>query len=384
MPLRVRSAFFSSYTGLGGGETSLLSLLSALDRSRFQALLVCPGPGRLAQAAGEFGIETHIVPYRGASTLFIPGLWKRLPQTARLEAAIRSLRPQVVHSDYHSLPYVLPASRKLGLPLIFTCYGWWFHPRPWQREFFRGGPAAILAISNAVKRGFLGDPPFMPVENVQVLHLGVDVDRFRPCLEERARLRKAFDLQPGSLLVTLMARFQQVKGHDLFLQACRLVARRYPQAQFVIAGENISGAAGDEVFRERILATIKSDAELQNRVHFAGWVSQPEKLLAISDVVVSCSRFESFGMVLVEAMACGVPVVSTNVGGPSETVVDGETGFLVPPGQAGRIAERVLVLLGDEDLRRCMGEAGRARVVDSFSLNRYVLGFTRVIESLVS
>jgi glycosyltransferase involved in cell wall biosynthesis len=111
-------------------------------------------------------------------------------------------------------------------------------------------------------------------------------------------------------------------------------------------------------------------------------VPDPERLLAASDVVVCASRFESFGMVLVEAMASGVPVVSTNVGGPAETIADGETGYLVPPGRPDLIAARVLDLLADADLRQRMGTAGRARAKERFELRRYVEGFSEVIETL--
>lgn len=379
----LRSLFFSSYIGFGGGETSLLSLLGALDRRRHEPILVCPRGGQLPQAARELGVETHLSPYRGASTWFIPALWARLPAADRLGKLITQLEPELIHSDFHTLPYLAPACRELGLPLIFTCYGWWFRPKPWQRGFFRHEPAAILAISHAVKRGFIGDPPRIPPDKVRVLHLGVDTTRFRPCPEEKDRLRRALDLPEEAPLVTMMARFQDVKGHEVFLQACRRIALRHSGARFAVAGENVFGAAGDEAHKRRILSLAESDAALRERATFTGWVSQPEKLLAASDVVVSPSRFESFGMVLVEAMACGVPVVSTNVGGPSETVVEGETGFLVPPERPDLIAERVSTLLCDEGLRRRMGAAGRARVEEKFELSRYAAGFSQVVESLV-
>ncbi len=313
---------------------------------------------------------------------FIPSVWSRLPDSKRIESALRGLSPQVIHSDFHTLPFALPASRRLGVPLIFTCYGWWFRPRPWQRGFYRNGPQTILAISEAVRRGFLGDPPFMPPERVQVLHLGVDTSLFRPRPEERPELRRALDLPPESPLVTLLARYQSVKGQDVFLQSCARIARQRPEARFVVAGENIFGGAGDEAFKRRIYRQAQSEPLLRDRVRFLGWVPGPERLLAASDVVVCSSRFESFGMVLVEAMASGVPVVSTRVGGPGETVADGETGYLVPPGRPDLIAARVLALLADSDLRGRMGTAGRARVVERFELRRYAAGFSEIVESL--
>jgi glycosyltransferase involved in cell wall biosynthesis len=115
---------------------------------------------------------------------------------------------------------------------------------------------------------------------------------------------------------------------------------------------------------------------------FLGWLPHPELLLATSDVLVCSSRFESFGMALVEAMSCGLPVVSTSVGGPSEIVAEGETGYLVPPGRADRIAERVASLLDDPAARATMGARGRRRVEERFSLKRYASEVSDVIESL--
>jgi glycosyltransferase involved in cell wall biosynthesis len=276
----------------------------------------------------------------------------------------------------------VPACQKLSIPLIFTCYGWWFHPKPWQRRFYRTGPQCIVAISEAVKQGFLGQPAFMPPDKVRVLNLGVDTGLFRPRPAERDAIRRELGLSLDAPLVTLIGRFQHVKGQDVFLNAARLVVQKHPETRFVMAGENVFDESADEAFKRRVLSMHAADAVLQEHVSFLGWTAQPERLLAASDVVVCSSYFESFGMVLVEAMASGVPVVSTNVGGPAETIVDGETGYLVPPGRPDLIAERVLSLLLDAELRNQMGSAGRKRVMEHYSLERYVAGFSEMLRLL--
>jgi glycosyltransferase involved in cell wall biosynthesis len=378
----VRVAFCSAYTGLGGGETSLLGLLGALDRRRHAPVLLCPREGRLTEAVAGLGVPVRVVPYRGASTWFAPALWARLPAARRIAARLRDLGVAAVHSDYHTLPYAVPACRALGVPLAFTCWGWWFRPKPWQRGFFRRGPRLVLAGSDAIRRGFLGARPFMAPDRVRVLHPGVDTRVFRRRPDARAAVRRELGIPPGADLVTLLARFQAVKGHDVFLAAARLVAREAPGARFVAAGDNAFGARADGAFERRVRAEAAGDPVLRDRVRFLGWESHPERLLAASEVVVVPSRFESFGMVPVEAMAAEVPVVSTDAGGPAETIVDGETGFLVPPGRPREIAARVLTLLGDPELRGRMGRAGRARVEARFSLDRYASAFGEVLDEL--
>jgi glycosyltransferase involved in cell wall biosynthesis len=296
--------------------------------------------------------------------------------------ALRELGPRIVFSDFHSLAFALPACRALGLPLVFLCWGWWFRPRPWQRAFFRKGPTTILALSEAIKSGFLGTPPFMPPDRIRVLHPGVDISRFRPRPRARIEVRRELGLVADVRLVTLLARFQTVKGHEVFLAAARRMAGRSPGVRFVIAGESIFGHAADEALKRRVISRVQKDPLLRERVKLLGWVAGPEELLAASDVLVCSSRFESFGMVLVEAMASGVAVVSTWVGGPAEIVIDGETGYLVPPGRPDLIADRVLNLLEDEDLRTRMGAAGRIRARDRFSLRRYADSFSSLLESI--
>lgn len=362
----------------------LLGLLGGLDRTRHRPTLVCPRDGRLPESARALGIETRVIGYRGASVWFHPALWARLPATRRVTAGLRESAPEVVYSDFHSLPHVVPACRDLGLPLIFWCLGWWFRPKTWQRSFYRDGPDAILAPCEAVRRGFLGSPAFMSPDRVQVVNPGVDTVTFRPRPADREALRRELDLPSDVPIVTLLARFQVVKGHDVFLDAARLLADRFPTARFVIAGENAFGVSADEAFRRRILGRARSDPVLRERVTFLGWTEHPERLLAASDVLVCSSRFESYGMALVEAMACGLPVVSTQVGGPSETVVDGVTGYLVPPERPGLIADRVAVLLGNPGLRQQMGTQGRRRTEARFESRQYAAAVSAVIESLAA
>jgi glycosyltransferase involved in cell wall biosynthesis len=381
-PLRV--LFLSFYTGLGGGETSLLSLLGALDRRRYAPTLLCPREGRLTEAARRLDVEVLVEPYRGASTWFVPALWARLPATARIGARVREREIALVHSDYHTLAYAVPACRALRVPVLFSCLGWWFRPKPWQRAFFRQGPRLILAWSDAIRRGFLGPRHWFPEERIRVLHPGVDTRVFRPAPAEREGVRRDLGLAPAAPLVTLLARFQSVKGHDVFVESARRVAQEAPAARFVVAGEDAFGVRADRAFERRVRARVAGDPVLRERLRFLGWTAHPERLLAASDVVVVSSRFESFGMVPIEAMAAEVPVVSTNVGGPAETIVDGQTGYLVPPGRPDAIAAPVLALLRDPELRVRLGRAARIRVEACYTLDRYATEFGHALDGLAA
>lgn len=375
--------FVTTYVGLGGGETSLLTLVEALVQqdSRYQPHLLIPHEGQLAERWRANGWTVHVTPFRGATTYFIPAVWARFPMTAAITSLIAANGIRAVHSDYHSLPFALPAARLSGIPLVWTCWGWWFHPKPWQRRFFTQ-PDATFAASWAIKDGFLGDPPFMPLDAVQVLPPGVDTARFRPGIDG-APVRADAGVAPDAPLVALIARFQDVKGHDVFQAMARRVAAEIPDARFIVAGENVHGKSADDAYKNRILAAHQSDPVLRDRLVYLGFRADSERVMAAADVVVCSSHFESYGMVNVEAMACGTPVVSTRRGGPSETVVDGETGFLVDAGDDAALAEYVIQLLRDPALRQRMGAAGRARVERLFSAHSMASSFDAVLKPLL-
>jgi glycosyltransferase involved in cell wall biosynthesis len=372
--------FISSYSDLGGGETALLSLAAYLDPERFRPHLLVPHEGQLAEAWRARGWPVYVSRWRGATTYFIPSLWAQLPISRRIERLIREQHIDLVHSDYHSLPMALPAGERAGIPAIWTCMGWWFHPKPWQRGFF-GRSAATFAHSEAIKRGFLGEPPFMPPDRIEVLYPGVDTRRFNPNVDG-LKVRFEAGIEPDAPVVALVARFQDVKGHDVFQAMVRQVALQVPTARFIVAGENTQSSA-DNAYKQQILATAQTDPLLNSRLKYLGFRADVENVLAAADVVVCSSHFEGYGMAIIEAMAAGKPVVSTNRGGPAETIIHGETGFLVPPGNAGGLALHVIDLLRDAELRVRMGAAGRARAEAQFSAEATAAQFTRTLDRLL-
>lgn len=375
--------FITTYVGLGGGETSLLTLVEALVKHdpRCQPHLLVPREGQLADRWRANGWIVHVDHWRGASTYFVPAVWARFPITARIARLIVEQGIRAVHSDYHSLPFALPAAKSAGVPVVWTCWGWWFHPNFWQRGFFRQ-PDATFAASWAIKDGFLGDPPFMLPDRVEVLPPGVDTARFTPGMDGSA-VRADAGVAPDAPLVALIARFQDVKGHDVFQAMARQVAEAIPAARFIVAGENVHGKSADDAYKARILAAHAADPLLRDRLVYLGFRADAERVMAAADVVVCSSHFESYGMVNVEAMASAKPVVSTRRGGPSETVVDGETGFLVDAGDAAALADRVVALLNDPALRARMGAAGRARVEARFSAAAMADRFAAALDVII-
>ena len=375
-----RILFASWYSGLGGGETDLLSLMQSLDAAGVESHLLLPAEGRLAEAWRAAGGRVHIIPYRGATTVFLPALWARFPAVRSFAELLRRERIDLAHSDYHTLPFIAPAAKRLGIPLMWTVHGWWFKPKPWQRAFFRSLRA--VARSKAIRDGFLGEPPFMPAAALPVVYSGVDTKRFHPGLDG-ASLRRELGLRGDAKVVLMVGRFQRVKGHHVFQTMAERVLAAMPETHFVIAGEEAFGAAADARYRDEILARAASSATLRERLHYIGFRADIETVYAAADVFVCPSEFESYGKANLEAMACAAPVVSTRRGGPSETIIDGVSGILIDSGDAAAMADQVMRLLGDAHLREAIGAAGRQRVESSFSLEAASAAYQRIFAELL-
>lgn len=375
--------FISAYTGLGGGESVQLNLMAALDRSRFALHLATPRDGGLPQAARALGATTHVVPYRGVPTWFLPPVWMRLPVARRLAALARLIGADAIHTDYHSLPFAVAAGRACRIPVIWNAMGWWFPVHAWQRRFFREQIAQIVAITRAVRDRWLGAESFMPRERVRVIVPGVDPDVFHPGISG-APVRERLGIGSDVPLVGMIARFQHVKGHDVFQAMARRVLDRMPQARFVVAGENVFGVSKDEAYKQAILRAARDDPALSAALTYLGFWEDAREVIAASDVIVCPSRFESLGMVHLESMAMARPMVSMNNGGPAETVLDGVTGFLVPPEDPDALAERVVALLRDPALRARMGAAGRERVLAHYTAAGYAQQMAAVFEGAIA
>ncbi|MBN1964021.1 MAG: glycosyltransferase family 4 protein [Anaerolineae bacterium] len=379
--------FASSFTGFGGGETSLFEMVRCLDPARFTPHLLVPREGAFPALWREQGWPVHVIPWRPATPVFVPEVWARFPVVGQIAALLRREGIAVARPEYHSVPLVAPACArvgapgKTGIPWVWMVHGQWTHPRPWQRGLFRTA-AHLFADSGWSKDGFLGQPPFLPPERVEVRHLGVDVARFTPGAPDPA-IRERYGLAPDAPVITILGRFQPVKGHLNFLDMAALLAPEYPAARFLIVGDNVlDGAVGDRQ-AAAMRARIEANPDLRRAVVFTGFTHELVAILRATDVLVCASDFESFGMAHLEAMACAVPVVSTNVGGPAETVLDGQTGFLVPPRDPVALAEAVRPLLDDPDLRARLGQAGRAHVLDKLDVHHYAARFAEVLTQVV-
>lgn len=305
------------------------------------------------------------------------GRWYRKfwPEAQRIREIMRTVRPDFVHLNAELVvnrPAVL-ATRLERLPALCHVRGWeqW---ELWDRWLARS-IRAFVCISQAVSRCLIAqglrDVP------IYVVYNGVDMAEI-PTVAEPA-LFQALGLDPTRPRVGMFGRLTAWKGHRVFLHALAQVVAVMPEVQAIVVG-------GEEVADRGYMASLQALAEklgIAQHVRFTGHRSDVLRLYALVDVLVHASvRDEPFGRVIVEGMAAARPVVATRGGGPLEIVRDGETGYLVPQGDAEAMAEAILRLLRDPEKARRMGEAGRAEVARRFQAQETARRITAVYEAI--
>ncbi|SFB06102.1 Glycosyltransferase involved in cell wall bisynthesis [Amycolatopsis marina] len=293
-------------------------------------------------------------------------------------------RPDVVHAHFwmSGLAAVL-ACRELDIPVVQTFHALGVVKRRYQGAKDTSPPERLqlerLIGSNATRvAATCSDEVFelarmgVPRSRMSVVPCGVDLERFRPNGPTAPKYQRHRVLTVGRLVPR--------KGFDTVIEALRLL----PNTELVIAGGPEEGALADDPEAQRLLDHA-DELGVRGRVLMAGQVSRDEMpaLLRSADVVACTPWYEPFGIVPLEAMACGVPVVASAVGGLTDTVVDGVTGLLVPPRSPEDLAAALRRLLTDRTLREGCGIAGCDRAASRYSWDRIAADTLRVYDRAV-
>ena len=301
-----------------------------------------------------------------------PGNDPRLVWT--LFRLMRKERPDVVHTHgWGTLLEGLVAARLAAVPFIVHGEHGTLQLKPYQRRLQRtawGRVNRVLSVSSRLAERMSRETGFPP-DRIRTLPNGVDLSRFGRI--GRGEARSALNLPADALIVGTVGRLVAVKDQASLLDAVATLRRRGLPVTTVIAGD---GPLRGEL--ERRAARL----DIATHVCFLGHRTDVETVLAAMDVFVLPSVSEGMSNTILEAMAAGLPVVATRVGGADELVVAGETGLLVPPGSSEQLATALAAVLGDADLRRSMAGAARKRAASEFSLESSILAYKHLYEEL--
>ena len=254
----------------------------------------------------------------------------------------------------------------LKIPLLLSKrVGSYIQKKDLFHRFTYRNVSRVLAISSVIHRNVLDTTP-MTAEGVVTLHDAIDTELFSPERANGSKIRAELGIGKETVVIGFVGRFSAGKGHEELLKAIDIVRKLQKNLRFLVVGE---ASYGEEEYEGKI-RDLATSLRVDDIVTFMGFRSDIPDVMAAFDIFAFPSHAESFGVVLIEAMAMERPVVSTNCDGVLDIVVDGETGLYVHPRNPDELAASLLRLIKDPVLRQRFGTAGRRRVVELFDQRR--------------
>ena len=365
----------SSARAFGGGERHFADLargLAARGHELFAALShSSPLLGRLGAIPDSNILK---LPLRNALDI---------ASAIRLARFAREKRVEIIHAhvarDYMLAAFAARSTHTARLVLTRHV----LFPLSRAHRIALSNISRVVAVSEAVARSLRAQSIF-PADKIRVVANGIDLRRFDEARAEFERTSRQFDSSgqpPHSaaprcpLRVGIVGELSEIKGQEDFVRAARIVVERFcGEVEFLIVGEDESHSGEYRVRIERLI----SELDLSGRVRLVGRLEDISGVVAALDLLVSASSSEAFGVAMVEAMACGVPVVATATDGAREIVEDGATGQLVPVGDVDAMSAAIVSLLTDDERRLALGAQARAAARERFNLER-MIGMTERI-----
>ncbi len=348
--------------GFGGGERQVLGLLAHLQAAGHRQTLAADPRGRIATLAADLGVA--VVPLAIRNHLDVPAGRRLAGLLAREPYAILHFHTARAHALAAFLGRSTGPSRVVTRRMDYRLRGGWY-----TRRLYNHGVQAVIAISEGV-RAMLVASGVEPAR-IHLVPSGVEVERFAAAPGSRAAARARYGMENGRWLAVVVGALEERKGHAVLLDA--VASYRDPRLRVL--------CAGDGSLRAPLIARAAS-LGLGEVVRFLGPLADVAPMLAAADALVMPSHHEGLGVAALEAMAAGLPVVASRVGGLPDAVVHEETGLLVPPGDAPALAAAIARLAADPILARRLGDAGRARVAARFGMAAMAEGTLAVYRTL--
>ena len=376
--------YLNLYGTIGGAERALLELLDALDRTRFVPVVVLGGDGPLREALHRRGIEVVVMPFPAPPLFRIawPPTLARLARAAwRLRRLARERRARILHCGDVVGLMLLVAARPRHARLVYQLHYLGGAPRRMALACVALPAVDRLLAVSAAQPARLGPAPRLLARRTSVVPPGIRAASFEN--GDRRTLRQSLDVPEAAPLVGLVARYDTWKGHHVFLEAAARIGARRPDVRFAMVG---GGPYGDplphaERYRAAVLAR-RRELGLERTVAVLGHRDDVPAVLAGLDVLVCPSDHEPFGMIVLEALAAGTPVIASDSGGPAEILEDGRSGLLFRTGSAEALEQAVLRVLEEPALGARLAAEGRRRLESAFTSARYARDVEAIYASL--
>ncbi len=342
----------------GGLEISALRTTIQLKARGHELGLLCSENSTLSDEALKNGIEVFSLK---------PGNISGVAEVLKLKKILVLEKFGVLHTHLsHDLWLLVPALRlaQSDAKLFLTRHmGSGVKKKDVLHRMLYNRVNQILAISNYVKQSVLDTCP-VDKDKVTVLHPAIEPANYVPAKYNKAQIKERLSINREKIVIGMASRFSPGKGHEEFLAAAKILADEFgDKLHFLVAGD---ASFGEENYSLKILKTA-TDLGLDKNIKFTGHYGNVSEILSAMDIFVLPSHEESFGVLLVEAMAMELPTVASNNAGIPDIVEDEQTGILVPPKNALELASALKRLALSSELRTRLGNAGRKRAEGIFN-----------------
>lgn len=352
----------------GGTENIVRKLVASLDPHRFHQSVctVVPAQAQLPPNTVCLGLD-----HKQAAFL-VP----------RFYGVFRRERPDVVHSrNWGTIEAVIAAKLARVAGVVHSEHGrdlGTMADQPWRRRFLRRFAYAradrVFCVSKEL-RSYYCDQLGMSADTFSVIPNGVDTDEFRPCPRTRSEIRAKLGVGESTIVAGTVGRLDPVKDHLTLLRAAELTRRAGVDLRLVIVGDGVQ--------RTAIEHELSQNPGLARLTTLVGDVRNVAEWLNSLDVFVLSSISEGMSNTLLEAMATGIPLVATAVGGNQELVEHGDSGLLVEAGHPGPLAARITELANNQERRLLLGNNARTRVVARFSIQHMLQQYEQLYSELM-
>jgi glycosyltransferase involved in cell wall biosynthesis len=382
----LRTLYVNHTAEVSGAERSLLGLLGALPATVRAQVATPRGP--LQSAVEQLGIETITITGTAGSLRLHPvhtpvAVGQIARTAAQVNRAARRHQAEILHANSIRAGIVLGlarAPRAATIVHVRDC----LPPGPLTSATLRliAATATTVVANSAYTARWLRATA--PRARVEVVHNAVDLTRFDPARIDRAGARARLQgIGERSVLLGVVAQLSPWKGQDTAIEALRLLVAQGVDAHLLLIGSAKFVAAATRFDNEAYVARLRAlvgEAGLDGRVSWLGEREDVPELMRALDVLLMPSWEEPFGRSLIEAMALGVPVAATNIGGPPEIIEDGREGYLLAPRDPAAWARAIARIAESPALASEMGNAGRLRVEQSFTVEGHVAAMLGVYE----
>jgi len=366
---RVRIVYFITSLESGGTERQLALLLENLPSAKYEKHILClSGLGPLKERFEKCTDSIQDLQYprlRHNGRLVLKNLPFTVTSVFKLYKSLRRLRPDILHSLIPVCNVMGAIAGKLArVPVIVSSRLSLGNYRDDNRLFARLEDfsdrffALIHCKSEGIRDDVIRREPVDP-DDLRIIYNGINTDAFGVPFHAEP-LRQEFGIPEGAAVIGMVANLKAYKGHADVIAAAPEILQHHPQTRFLFVGRD-----------DGILDELKKQARdlgVLEHVIFAGERHDVPRLLQLMTILISASHEEGFSNTILEAMATGLPVIATRVGGNLEQVADGINGYLVMPSSPGELAEAAIALLNDPDQARRMGRQSSIRVARNFSI----------------